>query len=73
MAWMQVEGDIRRAYQMLIVFSSEQATRLGQEDAERVKSMAETVYPHYVWDLVRVMGFDSYVLEGWEPSGPLAA
>jgi hypothetical protein len=67
MPWIQVEGDIKRAYRTLIVFSSEQATRMGQEDAENVKGVAQIAHPNYVWNLVRVMGFDSYVIEGTYP------
>jgi hypothetical protein len=68
MAWIQIEGNISTAFRPLLVLSSEKATRLIEADVQQVTLSASISYPNYIWAPVRIMGFDSYVVEGREKS-----
>jgi len=69
-AWIKIEGDINAAYRPLLVLSSEEATRLSEGNAQQVTRSAGSSYPNYMWRAVRIMGFDSYIVEGNEKSKP---
>jgi len=63
--WIRVEGDINKAYKPILVWSSEEATRLSEHDGQQVTRSATDEYPDYAWRHVPIMGFpDFYIVEG---------
>jgi len=65
MPWIQIEGDVHSKFKLLLlVNSSEEATRLSEGDAQQVTHAADDAYPQYRWRSVRIMGFDAYIVEG---------
>jgi hypothetical protein len=67
MPWIWVDGNVRRAYEPLIVYNSRKATRLSREDAGSVKNAVDAAYPNYVWTVVQTKGLDSYLVMGTYP------
>jgi hypothetical protein len=64
MLWINIEGDINKAYKPLIVWSSEEATRFSEANAQQVTRSASDAHPTYAWRSVRMMGFDECIVEG---------
>lgn len=66
-AWIKIEGDINKKYKPLLIFDSQEATRLKEHDAQQVTRSAADEYPNYLWRSVPIGGFPNwYVVEGSE-------
>jgi hypothetical protein len=64
MPWIRVDGDINGKYAPVMVWSSEEATRLSEANAQQVAESSFISFPEYAWRPVRIMGFDECIVEG---------
>ena len=64
LAWIKMEGNINAKYTPTIVHASEDATRLSENDAQKLCDSANDAYPEYSWSVVPVMGFSECIVGG---------
>jgi hypothetical protein len=63
-AWIMIDGDINGLYMPLLVFRSEEATRLSEGNAQQVTRSAFDAHREYSWKSVRLA--NDYIVEGTE-------
>jgi len=63
--WIKIEGDINAAYKPILIYNSEDATRLSEANAQQVMRSTTDEYPAYKWRTVSIGGFPDWrIVEG---------